>query len=32
MRFGFYLPNSGPTAQPDSLSEIARRGDQLGFD
>ena len=32
MRFGFYLPNSGPTAQPDSLAEIARRGDQLGFD
>ena len=31
MRFGFYLPNSGPTAQPDSLAEIARRGDQLGF-
>ena len=32
MRFGFYLPNSGPTAQPDSLAEIARRGEQLGFD
>ena len=32
MRFGFYLPNSGPTAQPDSLAEIARHGDQLGFD
>ena len=31
MRFGFYLPNSGPTAQPDSLAEIARRGDQLDF-
>ena len=31
MRFGFYLPNSGPTAQPDSLAEIARRGDHLGF-
>ena len=32
MRFGFYLPNSGPTSQPDALAEIARRGDQLGFD
>ena len=32
MRFGFYLPNSGPTAQSDALAEIARRGDQLGFD
>ena len=31
MRFGFYMPNSGPTGQPDSLAEIARRGDQLGF-
>ena len=31
MRFGFYLPNNGPTARPDPLSEIARRGDQLGF-
>ncbi len=31
MHFGFYLPNSGPTASPDSLAEIARRGDSLGF-
>ena len=31
MRFGFYMPNSGPTGQPDALAEIARRGDQLGF-
>ncbi len=31
MRFGFYLPNSGPTAEPDSLAEIARQGDKLGF-
>ncbi len=31
MRFGFYMPNSGPTAQPDALAEIARRGDELGF-
>jgi probable F420-dependent oxidoreductase len=31
MKFGFYLPSSGPTARPDPLAEIARRGDQLGF-
>ena len=31
MRFGFYMPNSGPTAQPDALAEIALRGDELGF-
>ena len=28
MEFGFYLPNNGPTAQPDDLSEIAKRGDR----
>ena len=31
MEFGFYLPNTGPTARPDPLAEIARRGDALGF-
>jgi len=31
MRFGFYLPNAGPTARPDALAEIALRGDSLGF-
>ena len=31
MRFGFYLPNSGPNAQPGPLSAIARKGDELGF-
>ena len=31
MRFGFYLPNSGPTARPEPLSAIARKGDALGF-
>ena len=31
MQFGFYLPNHGPTARPDPLAEIARRGDSLGF-
>ena len=31
MDFGFYLPNNGPTARPEPLAEIARRGDRLGF-
>jgi len=31
MKFGFYLPNHGPTAQPEPLATIARRGDDLGF-
>ena len=31
MRFGFYLPNSGPTARPEPLAAIARKGDALGF-
>ena len=31
MLFGFYLPTSGPNARPDSLTEIAKRGDALGF-
>ena len=32
MRFGFYLSHTGPTAHPDAMVEIARRGDQLGFE
>jgi len=31
MEFGFYLPNNGPTAQPDDLAEIAKHGDRLGY-
>ena len=31
MDFGFYLPSSGPTARPEPLADIARRGDRLGF-
>ena len=31
MRFGFYLPNSGLTVEPDALAEIARQGERLGF-
>jgi probable F420-dependent oxidoreductase len=32
LKFGFYLPNYGPTASPDPLLTIARRGDELGFE
>ena len=31
MKFGFYLPTSGPTARPEPLAEMARQGDALGF-
>lgn len=32
MKFGFYLPNNGPTARPEPLAEIAKTGDKAGFD
>ena len=31
MRFGFYLPTRGPTATPEALEAIVRRGEGLGF-
>ena len=31
MDYGFYLPNSGASAEPDALASIARTGDRLGF-
>tara|TARA_B100001123_G_scaffold10009_1_gene12244 strand:- start:4057 stop:5004 length:948 start_codon:yes stop_codon:yes gene_type:complete len=31
MEYGFYLPNSGPSVQPDALASIAQLGDRLGF-
>ena len=31
MRFGFYLPTRGPTAQPAALTTMAQTGEQLGF-
>ena len=31
MKFGFYLPNQGPTARPEPLAAIAKKGDELGF-
>ncbi len=32
MKFGFALSGRGPLAEPDALSAIARRGDELGFE
>ncbi len=31
MDYGFYLPNSGASAEPGALASIARTGDRLGF-
>ncbi|MDA0264651.1 MAG: LLM class F420-dependent oxidoreductase [Chloroflexi bacterium] len=31
MDYGFYLPNSGASVQPDALADIASLGDRLGF-
>ena len=31
MEYGFYLPNSGASAEPDALASIARLGDRLGY-
>jgi probable F420-dependent oxidoreductase len=31
MDYGFYLANSGPTARPENLASIARKGEELGF-
>ncbi len=31
MHYGFYLPNSGPTATPENLITFAKRGEELGF-
>ncbi len=32
MKFGFALSGRGPLAEPDALSAIARKGDELGFE
>jgi probable F420-dependent oxidoreductase len=32
MRIGFNLPNSGPMAEPEILTRIAREGEALGYD
>ena len=32
MKFGFYLPNHGPTARPGPLAEIAKAGDVADFE
>ena len=31
MEYGFYLPNSGASAEPAALADIAKLGDRLGF-
>jgi probable F420-dependent oxidoreductase len=31
MRYGFYLPTRGCTAEPDALETLVRRGEALGF-
>ena len=31
MEYGFYLPNSGSSINPDALANIAKLGDRLGF-
>jgi probable F420-dependent oxidoreductase len=31
MKFGFNLPNGGPLAKPDTILQMAARGEQLGF-
>ena len=32
MNFGFMLPSRGPLTRPESLSVIAKRGEELGYD
>ncbi len=32
MKYGFTIPGSGPLTAPPIMSEIARRGEELGFD
>ena len=32
MKYGFTIPGSGPLTAPSVMSEIARRGEELGFD
>ncbi len=31
MKYGFTIPNRGPFAQPDTVVDIARRGEELGY-
>ena len=32
MRYGFYLPTRGPTADPDSLVAMVAEAERLSFD
>ena len=31
MRYGFYMPTRGATAEPDALETLVTRGEALGF-
>ncbi|GIS93559.1 MAG: hypothetical protein CM1200mP22_07960 [Dehalococcoidia bacterium] len=31
MEYGFYLPNSGASIEPNAIASIAKLGDRLGF-
>src|SRR5262249_61821973 len=31
MRYGFYLPTRGRTAEPEAVEQLVRRGEALGF-
>ncbi|PYO45131.1 MAG: LLM class F420-dependent oxidoreductase, partial [Candidatus Rokuibacteriota bacterium] len=31
MRYGFYLPTRGRSAEPDALETLVTRGEALGF-
>ena len=32
MKYGFTIPGSGPLTEPENMSAIARRGEELGYD
>ena len=32
VRLGYFLPHLGPAAGPDSITQVAERAEQLGFD
>lgn len=32
MKYGFTIPGSGPLTEPDNLSAVAKRGEELGYD
>ena len=32
MKYGFTIPGSGPLTEPDTMSAVAKRGEELGYD